>query len=83
MKRLYLFLTACLLGTPIFAQTDGDTRIAINDAKDPNTFVLVISNENYKYEQVVPFALNDGETFKLYCEKTLGIPESWKTMKLK
>ena len=47
----------------------------VNDEKDPNTFVLIVSNENYKYEQPVPFALNDGETFKLYCEKTLGIPE--------
>ena len=36
--------------------------------------MLVISNEYYKYELPVPFALNDGNIFKLYCEKALGIP---------
>lgn len=56
------------------AQQQVDTRIAVNDEKDPNTFVVIVSNEHYKYEQPVPFALNDGETFRLYCEKTLGIP---------
>ena len=56
------------------AQTDVDTRIAVNDQQDPDMFVLIISNENYKYEQPVPFALNDGAIFKLYCEKTLGVP---------
>ena len=56
------------------AQIDVDNDIAVNDQNDPNTFVLIISNENYKYEQQVPFALNDGRIFKLYCEKTLGIP---------
>lgn len=75
MKRLYFIITACMISVLVYAQSDVDTRIAVNDTKDYNTFVLIISNENYKYEQTVPFALNDGETFKLYCEKTLGIPE--------
>ena len=75
MKRLYSIITACMISVLVYAQSDVDTRIAVNDTKDYNTFVLIISNENYKYEQTVPFALNDGETFKLYCEKTLGIPE--------
>jgi hypothetical protein len=53
-----------------------DTKIAVNDAKDENTFVVIISNEDYKHEEPVPFAKNDGEVFKIYCQKTLGIPES-------
>ena len=57
-----------------YAQQDVDHRIAVTTEKDDKSFVLIISNENYKYEQPVPFALNDGETFKLYCEKTFGIP---------
>lgn len=74
MKR-FLTITLMLVCTLMTrAQTDVDTRIAVNDQKDPNTFVVIISNENYKNEQPVPFALNDGSVFKQYCEKTLGIP---------
>ena len=74
MKRLYVLLQSVFCTIILLAQTDVDTRIAVNEQRDPNTFVLIISNENYKYEQPVPFALNDGAIFKLYCEKTLGIP---------
>ena len=73
IKRVISFIFF-MSAITICAQTDVDNHIAVNDHKDPNTFVLIISNENYKYEQSVPFALNDGEVFKLYCEKTLGIP---------
>lgn len=59
----------------LIGQNDVDTRIGVNEQDNPNMFVLVISNENYKYEQPVPYALNDGIIFKLYCEKTLGIPQ--------
>lgn len=41
-----------------------------------NTFVVIISNENYKRVEPVPFANNDGKIFKEYCIKTLCIPES-------
>lgn len=58
------------------AQDSVDTKIFVNDVKDENTFVIIISNENYKYEESVPFARNDGEVFRIYCQKTLGIPES-------
>jgi hypothetical protein len=58
------------------AQDNVDTKILVNDVKDENTFVVIISNENYKYEESVPFAKNDGEVFRIYCQKTLGIPES-------
>lgn len=56
-------------------QGNVDTHIAVNSNQDPNAFALIISNENYQFEESVPYALNDGETFKLYCIKTLGIPE--------
>ena len=76
MMRLYFTLAVqfvvCLCA---FAQSDVDTHIAVNEQSDQNTFVLIISNEHYKYEEAVPFAKNDGETFRLYCEKMLGIPE--------
>jgi len=39
-----------------------------------NTFVVIFSNENYKYEQSVPYAIRDGEEFKNCCEAILGIP---------
>ncbi len=60
----------------VCAQSSVDTKIAVNDAKDENTFVVIISHEDYKHEEPVPFAKNDGEVFKIYCQKTLGIPES-------
>ena len=52
-----------------------DTKIAVNSQTDDKTFVVIVSNENYKHEESVPFARNDGEVFKVYCQKTLGIPE--------
>ncbi|MBO7116561.1 MAG: caspase family protein [Prevotella sp.] len=58
------------------AQDSVDTKIFVNDVKDENTFVIIISNENYKYEESVPFARSDGEVFRIYCQKTLGISES-------
>jgi hypothetical protein len=56
------------------AQSPVDTKIGVNTVQDDKTFVLIISNENYKHEQSVPYAINDGNIFRLYCEKTLGIP---------
>ena len=69
---LGLFVWLCNL----HAQSSVDTKIAVNSQNDNNTFVVIISNENYKHEEHVPFAKNDGEVFKVYCQKTLGIPES-------
>lgn len=75
MRKILFLIQAVLVSVVAKAQSDVDTRIAVNDQKDPNTFVIIMANENYKYEQTVPYALNDGETFKLYCEKTLGVPQ--------
>jgi len=58
------------------AQSNVDTKIYVNSQTDDKTFVLIIANEDYKHEESVPFAKNDGEVFKIYCQKTLGIPES-------
>lgn len=76
MKRTLLYFLGLIVSLCCAeAQSPIDTKIAVNSAIDDKTFVLIISNENYKYEQPVPYALNDGNIFRLYCEKTLGIPE--------
>lgn len=74
MRRFFAIIQLVFISILLNAQNDIDTHIGINNQSNPNLFVLVISNENYKYEQSVPFALNDGKVFKLYCEKTLGVP---------
>jgi formylglycine-generating enzyme required for sulfatase activity len=52
-----------------------DTDISVGDQEDADTYVLIIANENYQFEQPVPFALNDGAVMKRYFEKTIGVPE--------
>ena len=71
--RLLLSLFFVFSNCNIIAQDLIDTKIAVNNVIDEKTFVLIICNENYKYEQPVPYALNDGDIFRQYCEKTLGI----------
>ena len=51
-----------------------DVTIPETDAANPNTFVVIIANENYKSVASVPYALNDGRVFAKYCQRTLGIP---------
>ncbi len=41
---------------------------------NPNTYALIIGNENYKYVEPVGYALADATTFARYCKNTLGIP---------
>lgn len=71
----FLYIGILLWTISATAQTV-DTKIAVNGLIDDKTFVVIISNENYKHEESVPFAHNDGEVFKVYCLKTLGIPEN-------
>lgn len=53
-----------------------DTNIPVSEKKNPDSFALIIANENYNEPlPSVPFALNDGETFKTYCRNILGIPD--------
>ena len=74
IKRICLLFILVMTYSHLLAADDIDTRIPINSEIKDKTFVLVISNENYKHEETVPYALNDGEVFAVYCEKTLGVP---------
>ncbi len=55
--------------------SDVDENIPVSNKKNPNTFVLIIANEHYQQVAPVPYALNDGNIFKEYCVKTLGVSE--------
>lgn len=52
-----------------------DIDIPKTKGKNNNTFALIIGNEHYKRLSQVPFAANDAQIFKEYCEKTLAIPQ--------
>ena len=55
--------------------SDVDKNIPVTGAQNNNTFAVIIANENYMSVASVPFAINDGNIFREYCLKTLGIPE--------
>ena len=57
--------------------SDVDINIPETGLKRPDTYVIIIANENYKNAEVqkVPFAHRDGEVFKEYCSKVLGVAE--------
>ena len=52
-----------------------DRNIPESQILNMNTLVLIIANERYDNMPQVPYALNDGNIFKEYCVKTLGIPD--------
>ena len=52
-----------------------DTGIPVISRVNNNTFAIIIANEDYQTETKVEYAKNDGEVFKNYCHKTLGLPE--------
>lgn len=56
--------------------SDVDKNIPQTTTKRDNYLALIIANEKYENWSPVSFANNDGKTFKEYCIKTLGIPES-------
>lgn len=56
-------------------KSDVDVNIPANPASNRRTFAVIVANENYQQESSVPFAHRDGEVFKEYCVKTLGIPK--------
>lgn len=56
--------------------SDVDEKIPELSIVGKPTFVVLIANENYNEVGKVPFAIHDGETFRNYCLKTLGIPQS-------
>lgn len=55
--------------------SDVDENIPQSKTTSDDTYVLVIANEEYEQLDNVNFAIHDGEIFKEYCIKTLGIPE--------
>ena len=60
---------------PKVPSSDVDLDIPTTKDENENMFAVIIANENYQEEVNVDFALNDGEMFKTYCNKVLGIPE--------
>ena len=54
--------------------SDVDKDIPVTGVRNLNTFVVIIANEHYRKVAGVPYAINDGNVFRQYCEKTLGIP---------
>lgn len=55
---------------------DVDFNIPINKTgSNPDTYCVIIANEKYSEVADVSFAAHDGEVFREYCVKTLGIPE--------
>lgn len=55
--------------------SDVDTDIPVTSKLLDNTFAVIIANENYEEPiEDVHYAYNDGEAFRDYCVKTLGIP---------
>lgn len=52
-----------------------DLNIPAGSEVSPNTFALVIANENYSREANVAYALNDGQIFSRYAKETLRLPE--------
>lgn len=62
-------------GSAPVKSSDVDVNIPVTTRQSENTFVLIIANENYSFVDNVPYALHDGEIFREYCIKTLGVPE--------
>lgn len=56
-------------------RSDVDKDVPKGNQQRPNTFALVIANENYRRVAAVPYAINDGRMVSEYLKTTLGIPE--------
>ena len=56
--------------------SDVDKDIPQTKERQENTYAVIITNENYKMVEHVPYALNDGEIFMAYCKDALGVPEN-------
>ncbi len=69
----------CIAYTPSSYTINVDQNIPLSKTKNGNTFVVIISNENYskadEHISNVPFAINDGKIFHQYCLQTLGVSE--------
>lgn len=54
---------------------DVDVNIPQNTQDNVQTFAVIIGNENYQKVSKVQFAQNDANTFAVYCQKVLGLPQ--------
>lgn len=53
-----------------------DTDIPVRKVRNREySYCVIIANEHYRDVSEVEYAGNDGQVFKEYCKKTLGIPE--------
>ena len=52
-----------------------DVNIPVTKNENDNTFALIFANEDYKNVEGVPFAKNDGQSFRRYCMDVLGVDE--------
>lgn len=68
------FLSDSKSQTTTMEPADVDLEIPYTGINNANTFALIIANENYGKLSNVPFAVNDGNTFARYCQRTLGVP---------
>ena len=59
----------------IYGTSDVDVNIPLTETVQEDVYVVIISNENYENEKNVEFAYNDGQIFREYCIRALGIPE--------
>ncbi len=57
-----------------YGESDVDRLGVSKPQNNSNTFVFIIANENYSSFPDVPFALNDGNSFRKYCLNVLGVP---------
>lgn len=57
--------------------SDIDFNIPTGALHSNNTFCLIIANEEYSERDTpgVKYAVQDGKTFRDYCQRTLGIPD--------
>lgn len=62
-------------GILITVTSDVDTEIPQVNKPNNNTVALIIANEKYANVPSVDFATHDGDIFRQYCIKTLGIPK--------
>ena len=56
-------------------KSDVDTNIPSSGIVNDKTFAVIVANEKYQSVTEVDYAENDGNMFREYCHKTLGVPE--------
>ena len=67
---------ANIVGEGGITKSDIDENIPTANRIDENTFVFIFTVEQYSEDMTAIAAVNDGEIFREYCQKTLGIPNS-------